>query len=146
MRHRKHTVKLGRKSQHRRLMLANLVCSLIERGMILTTLSKAKATRPLAEKVVTLAKRGTLHDRRLAIARLRQKSVVQKLFSNIAPQHAERHGGYTRITKLGHRSSDAAEMAILEWVVASPVPTESAVPEKKSKKAKAKEAVAPAKT
>ena len=116
MRHRKHTVKLNRKSQHRRSLLANLVCALIDRGMILTTLAKAKAARPLAEKMVTLAKRSTLHSRRLATARLGQKDSVTKLFTDIAPRQADRKGGYTRITKLGRRSSDAAEMALLEWV------------------------------
>ena len=116
MRHRKHTVKLNRKSQHRRSLLANLVCALIDRGMILTTLAKAKAARPLAEKMVTLAKHSTLHSRRLATARLGQKDSVTKLFTDIAPRQADRKGGYTRITKLGRRSSDAAEMALLEWV------------------------------
>ena len=142
MRHRKKTFKFGRKKEHRRAMLANLACSLIEKGMIITSVPKAKALRPFAEKMVTLAKGGTLHDRRLAIARLRQKSAVSKLFADIVPANADRKGGYTRIIRLGRRFSDAAEMAILEWVnstvttpaVAEPAPAE----EKKSKKEKAK--------
>ena len=136
MRHRKHGTKFGRLSQHRRSMLANLVCSLIQRGLILTTLTKAKVTRPLAEKMVTLAKKGKLHHRRLALARLGQKEAVRKLFTEIAPKHAERNGGYTRITKLGRRSSDAAEMAILEWVSPVSAPASPAKPEQKQKKSK----------
>jgi large subunit ribosomal protein L17 len=116
MRHGKKTIKFGRKSQPRRLLFAGLVCNLIDNGMILTTLAKAKVTRPLADKMVTHAKNGSLHHRRQALAYLRQKDLVAKLFKELGPQHAERKGGYTRITKLGRRSSDAAEMAILEWM------------------------------
>lgn len=116
MRHRKKTIKLGRSSSHREAMLANMVCSLINEKRITTTLPKARAVRPLAEKMVTLGKRGDLHSRRLAISRLKSKNAVHTLFASIAPAFSEREGGYTRILKLGTRPSDASEMAILEWV------------------------------
>ena len=116
MRHRKKTVKLGRSQAHRDALLANQVCSLIEHSRIKTTLAKAKAIRPLAEKMVTLGKKGSVHDRRTAFAVLRQKDAVKKLFGEIAPRNSERKGGYTRIVKLGLRKSDAAAIAIIEWV------------------------------
>lgn len=116
MRHRKKTVKLGRTTAHRDAMLANQVCSLIKHERIKTTLAKAKAVRPLAEKLVTLGKRGDLHARRLAAGKLGQKEAVKKLFADIAVRSAGRAGGYTRIIKLGHRQSDAAPMAFIEWV------------------------------
>lgn len=116
MRHRKKTVKLGRKAEHRDSMLANQVCSLIEHNRIRTTLAKAKALKPLAEKMITLGKRGDLHARRTAIAVLHQKDAVKKLFEEIAPRAADRQGGYTRIIKLGPRKSDAAPLAYIEWV------------------------------
>ena len=116
MRHQKKTVKLGRTASHRDAMLANQVCSLIEHKRIKTTLAKAKAVRPLAEKMVTLGKRGDLHARRLAAGYLGQKDAVKKLFAEIAPRAADRKGGYTRIIKLGQRLSDSAPMAYIEWV------------------------------
>ena len=116
MRHRSKTSKLKRNASHRRALLANLACSLIEHGRIKTTLGKAKALRPVAEKLVTLAKRDDLHSRRLAIAFLHQKETVKKLFSEVAPASKDRQGGYCRITKLGARMSDSALMAIIEWV------------------------------
>ena len=121
MRHRRKTVKLGRTAEHRNAMLANQTCSLIEHGRITTTLAKAKAVRPLAEKMVTLAKRGSLHARRRALALLHNNSTrtvkaVGKLFAEIAPRSAARNGGYTRVVKLGPRSSDSAPMAFIEWV------------------------------
>ena len=116
MRHQKNTRKLGRTSQHRDAMLANIVASLIIHKRVKTTLAKAKAARPLAEKLVTLGKGGTLHDRRLAVAKIGQKDVVGKLFKEIAPGFKDRKGGYTRIVKLGPRQSDAAPVAFLEWV------------------------------
>ena len=117
MRHLKHTAKLGRKSEHRNLMLANLVCSLIKHRRIVTSLAKARAARSLAEKMVTLGKGGTLHERRLAAARLHQEDAVRILFNDIAPTQTERHGGYTRIVKLAERRrGDAGQQAILEWV------------------------------
>lgn len=116
MRHRRNTTKLKRNTAHRKSLLANLACSLIEHGRIKTTFGKAKALRPVAEKLVTQAKRNDLHSRRLAIAFLRQKSAVSKLFAEVAPLAADRPGGYCRITKLGQRMTDAAPMAIIEWV------------------------------
>lgn len=124
MRHLKKTVKLGRTGAHRNAMLANQVCSLIAERRIKTTISKAKATRSLAEKMVTLGKAGTLASRRQALATLKQPEQVKKLFEVIAPGFASRAGGYTRITKLGPRMSDSSEMVILEWVEAA-VPVES---------------------
>ena len=121
MRHQKKTVKLGRSQAHRDALLANQVCSLIIHQRIRTTLAKAKAARPLAEKMVTLGKKGTIHARRTAAAYLHQADAVKKLFSEIAPRSATRQGGYTRIVKLGARKSDAAPMAILEWVDAAAV-------------------------
>ena len=119
MRNRKKTVKLGRSSAHRRSLLANLTCSLIQHGKIRTTLGKAKALRPVAEKMVTLGKRGDLHARRQAVAFLRQKDAVKKLFDEVAPAAKDRQGGYCRIIKLGARVSDSAPMALIEWVDAS---------------------------
>ena len=116
MRHRKKTIKLGRTSTHRAAMLSNMVCSLINEKRITTTLPKARAARSIAEKMVTIGKKGDLHARRIAIARLHSVDSVQELFTNIAPAFTDRAGGYTRIIKKGKRSSDASEMAILEWV------------------------------
>ncbi|MBV8969002.1 MAG: 50S ribosomal protein L17 [Verrucomicrobia bacterium] len=116
MRHTKKTIKLGRKAEHRNLLLANQICSLIEHERIKTTLAKAKAVRPLAERMVTLGKRGDIHARRLAFAVLGQKEAVRKLFAEVAPRAGARQGGYVRIIKLGPRPSDSAPMAFLEWV------------------------------
>lgn len=143
MRHLKHTAKLGRTSEHRNAMLANLVCSLIKHKRVTTTLAKAKAARPVAEKMVTLGKRGTIQARRLVNARLRthgptiqlakeerrkwrqNEDVLRILFEEIAPAFKERNGGYTRIVKMDQRPGDAAERAILEWVDYAPTaPTE----------------------
>jgi len=137
MRHQKKTVKLGRTAEHRKALLANQVCSLIEHQRIKTTLAKAKAVRPLAEKMVTLGKNGSLHARRTALAVLRQKDAVKKLFEDIAPRSATRNGGYTRIIKLGQRKSDAAAVAFLEWVDIAEVVEEKA-PEKGKKRKSAK--------
>src|SRR5258708_31775019 len=115
MRHQKKTVKLGGTAEHRKALLANQVCSLIEHQRIRTTLAKAKAARPLAERMVTLGKKRSLHARRTAFAVLRQKDAVKKLFDEIAPRSADRNGGYTRIVKLGQRKSDAAPLAYFEW-------------------------------
>jgi large subunit ribosomal protein L17 len=116
MRHQRKTVKLQRKASHRDALLKNLCKSLIEHRRIRTTLAKAKALRPVAEKLVTLGKRDSLHARRQAFAVLRSKSLVGKLFGEIAVASKERQGGYTRITKLGQRQSDSAPMAFIEWV------------------------------
>ena len=136
MRHQKKTVKLGRTAEHRKSLLANQVCSLIEHQRIKTTLAKAKAVRPLAEKMVTLGKKGSLHARRTALAVLRQKDAVKKLFDDIAPRAADRKGGYTRIVKLGARKSDSAPVAFIEWVDA-PVVVEEIETDTKGKKTKA---------
>jgi large subunit ribosomal protein L17 len=116
MRHLKRTAKLGRTGQHRNAMLANMVCSLIKHKRITTSLAKAKAARSVAEKLVTLGKSGTIHDRRLAVARLRQEDAVRILFNEIAPAQKERRGGYTRIIRLHEQQGDASQQAILEWV------------------------------
>jgi large subunit ribosomal protein L17 len=116
MRHTRKTIKLGRKSEHRNLLLANQVCSLIAQNRIKTTLAKAKAVRPFAERMITLGKRGDLHARRIALSFLRQKDAVHKLFAELAPRNSERQGGYCRIVKLGLRQSDSAPMAYLEFV------------------------------
>ncbi|KXB46263.1 ribosomal protein L17 [Tissierellia bacterium KA00581] len=108
--------KLGRRADHRKSMLRNQVQSLIENGKIETTLTRAKETRRVAEKMITLGKRGDLHARRQALAYIYKTETVHKLFEEIAPLYKERNGGYTRILKLGPRQGDAAEMAILELV------------------------------
>jgi large subunit ribosomal protein L17 len=164
MRHLKRTAKLGRKSDHRNAMLANMVCSLIKHKQITTTLAKAKAARSVADKMVTLGKSGSLHSRRLAAARLyshapqvqlrkeerrkwrEKEDVVRILFDEIAPAFKERNGGYTRIIKLGgtkgrwagQRQGDASQRAILEWVdyvAAAPAATTETAPAEGSKPA-----------
>jgi large subunit ribosomal protein L17 len=158
MRHLKRTAKLGRTGQHRNRMLASLVCSLIKHRRVTTTLAKAKAARSVAEKMMTLGKAGTLHDRRLASARLHQdEAAVKVLFNEIAPTQKERRGGYTRIVRLGQRQGDAAQLAILEFVdvplpEAAPVaaaaeaekPAEKAEKKDEGKPEEKKEAPAPA--
>ncbi len=127
MRHRKYTFKIGRTSSHRRAMLANAVCSLIRSGRITTTVQKAKGIRRLTEKMVTLAKEGSLHARRQAIAVLHQPGTVAELFSKVAPQYEGRAGGCTRIMRLGQRIGDGAEMCILELIpAAAPTPSDAA--------------------
>ena len=119
MRHRVHTFKIGRTGAHRTAMLANMVCSLIEHGQITTSLVKAREARRVAEKMVTLGKKGDLHHRRLAISTLRKADMVAKLFAEIAPAYEGRQGGYTSIIKLGKRRGDACEMCILKFVAAA---------------------------
>jgi len=116
MRHRYFTFKIGRTSAHRTAMLGNQVSSLFMIGQIKTTIVKAKQTRRLAEKMITYAKKGDLHHRRLAISKIGDEDAVKKLFSEIAPKYAERKGGYTRIIRVGQRLGDAAEMCILQLV------------------------------
>lgn len=120
MKHRRKTPKLKRNAAQRKALLSNQAASLIENGRIRTTVAKAKALRPVVEKLVTLAKRGDLHARRQAIAFLPQsksgQAVVNKLFGELAEACADRQGGYCRITKLGTRASDAAPMAYIEFV------------------------------
>src|SRR5919206_1873232 len=126
MRHRRQGRKLGRDSSHRKALYANLTASLIEHGRIKTTVPKAKEVRPLAEQMITLARRGDIHARRQALAFLRSQDVVHKLFSDVAPRFADRPGGYSRIVKIGPRQGDAAEMVYLELV--DYVPDRAAVP------------------
>ena len=120
-------------------MLANLVCSLIKHRRIQTTLAKAKAARSVAEKMVTLGKNGSIHDRRLAASRLHQEDAVRILFNEIAPTQKERNGGYTRIIRLNQRQGDAAELAILEWVDVPVTEPEAPPAEKEEKKPEAEE-------
>lgn len=108
--------KLGRPTAHRKLMLRNLVTDLLREGRISTTDCRAKEARKIAEKMITLGKRGDLHARRQAMAVIFDESVVKKLFDDIAPKYADRNGGYTRILKLGPRQGDGAEMVFLELV------------------------------
>ena len=116
MRHRVANRKLGRTSSHRRAMLRNMVTEFLDKEKIVTTLPKAKELRSVAEKMITLGKKDGLHARRQALAYIRTKEVVHKLFADVAPRFAERNGGYTRILKLGIRKGDNAEIAILEMV------------------------------
>ncbi|MDA2913768.1 50S ribosomal protein L17 [Acidobacteriia bacterium AH_259_A11_L15] len=115
-RHRQGYKKLGRSPAHRRATLRNLVTNLLERERITTTLSKAKALRPLAEQMITLGKRDTLHARRQAAAFLLRPPVLQKLFSTLAPRFADRNGGYTRILSLGWRRGDGSDLAVVELI------------------------------
>jgi len=116
MRHRKAGRRLGRTTSHRKAMVRNMVTSLLDHERIVTTVPKAKEVRRVAEKMITLGKRGDLHARRQALAVIRDKRVVAKLFSDLAEQYRARNGGYTRIVRTGHRVGDAAPMAILELV------------------------------
>ena len=117
MRHMKRGRHLNRTPEHKKAMLRNMVCSLFEHGRIVTTPAKAKEARPFAEKMITLAKKGTLHHRRIALSRLDNKSIVSSLFNEIAPRYAERAGGYTRILHLSRtRIGDGAPQVIFELV------------------------------
>jgi len=116
MRHARTGKKLGRDSAHRKALYANLAGALIEHGRIKTTVTKAKAVKPIAEQMITLGRRGDLHARRQATAFLRSRDVVHRLFADVAPLFKDRPGGYTRIVKIGTRPGDSAEMAYLELV------------------------------
>jgi len=116
VRHQRAGKKLGRDAAHRKALYANLAGALIEHGRIKTTVTKAKAVKPLAEQMITLGRRGDLHARRQATAVLRSRDVVHMLFADVAPRFADRAGGYTRIVRIGPRPGDAAEMAYLELV------------------------------
>jgi large subunit ribosomal protein L17 len=116
MRHLKQGRKLGRTTAHRKALLRNLATALLEHERIVTTEPKAKELRRVADKLVTLGNRGNLHARRQALQVVQKNAVVQKLFNDIAPRFAERHGGYTRIVRLGYRPGDAAAMAVIELV------------------------------
>lgn len=108
--------KLGRRSDHRNAMLRNLVQSLLENGRIQTSVTRAKEAQRMADKMVTLAKKGDLHSRRQALSYIYKDEVVKKLFDEIGPKYNERNGGYTRVLKLGPRRGDGTEMAVLELV------------------------------
>jgi large subunit ribosomal protein L17 len=116
MRHLVKKKKLGRNTAQRRALLRNLVTSFLEKERMRTTLAKAKAAKPLAEKMITLAKKDTLHAKRQALSYIYKKPVVKKLFEELGPRFSERPGGYTRIVKIGPRAGDGAEMAILELI------------------------------
>ncbi|MBI4185048.1 MAG: 50S ribosomal protein L17 [Proteobacteria bacterium] len=120
MRHAVRGRKLGRTTSHRKAMFANMAASLLKHEQITTTLPKAKEMRPIADKLITLGKRGDLHARRQAHAFLRDDAVVTKLFTSLAERYAARMGGYTRVLKAGHRHGDAAPMAVLELVDRDP--------------------------
>ena len=124
MRHQRTGKRLGRDSAHRKALYANLAGALIEHGRIRTTVTKAKAVKPLAEQMITLGRKGDLHARRQAVAVLRSKDIVHKLFDEIGPRFADRPGGYSRIVKIGPRAGDAAEMVYLELVDEPHVPRE----------------------
>jgi large subunit ribosomal protein L17 len=119
MRHRKKGAKLGRDAAHRNAMLRNLATDLLRHERVTTTLAKAKAVRPVAERMVTLGKRDTLHARRHAARVIRDDLVVRKVFNELAPRYAERPGGYTRIMRLESRAGDRADMAVIEMVGAA---------------------------
>jgi len=116
MRHRVAGKKLGRKTAHRIMMFRNMVTSLFDKERVRTTLDRAKAVRPIAERMITLGKRENLHARRQALAFVKDPAVVAKLFDTLAPRFAQRHGGYTRIIRLGFRDGDGAQMAYLELI------------------------------
>jgi len=116
MRHRKAGFKLGRNPSHRRALLRNLVTSVILEDRVETTVTKAKATRPLIERMITLGKRGDVHARRQAAAFLMGPEAVDRLFATVAPRYGDRNGGYLRITRSGARQGDAAEMAFIELI------------------------------
>jgi len=116
VRHHRSGKKLGRDASHRKALYANLAGALIEHGRIKTTVTKAKAVRPIAEQMITLGRRGDLHARRQAMAYLRSQEIVHRLFADVGPRFKSRAGGYSRIVRLGPRAGDAAEMAYLELV------------------------------
>ncbi|HZA32929.1 MAG TPA: 50S ribosomal protein L17 [Propionibacteriaceae bacterium] len=141
--------RLGGSPAHERIILANLASQLFEHGRIVTTEAKARRLRPLAEKLITKARRGDIHSRRLVLTTVKDKGVVHTLFTEIAPTFADREGGYTRITKVGPRKGDNAPMAVIELVTESvedskKVNAKSAGPAKKAPTKKAAKSAAPA--
>ncbi len=120
MRHRKAGRKLNRTAPHRKAMFANMAAALVKHEQIVTTLPKAKELRPIVDRLITLAKRGDLHARRQAIAYMRDKPMVAKLFETLGPRYAERPGGYSRVLKAGFRYGDSAPMAVIELVDRDP--------------------------
>ncbi len=136
MRHGVSGRKLRRPTAHRLALLRNLVTSFLEKERVRTTVAKAKEARPIAEKMITLGKRGTLHARRQAAAFVRKESVVTKLFDDLGPRFGQRPGGYSRIVKLGPRSGDGADMALLELIGSEFKKKEKKKKEKEAKKPK----------
>jgi large subunit ribosomal protein L17 len=136
MRHRVAGKKLGRKTPHRISMFRNMVTSLFDKERVRTTLDRAKAVRPIAERMITLGKRENLHARRQALAYIKDPAVVAKLFETLAPRFSQRHGGYTRIIRLGFRDGDGAQMAYLELIGSEFKPKGEADKKGKGKKAK----------
>ena len=134
MRHGKKVMHLGRKTAHRRSMLANMACSLIEHKRINTTVTKAKALKQFIEPIITKSKSDTTHNRRLAFSSLRDKNAVAELFREIAVKVGDRPGGYTRVIKLGNRQGDNASMAMIELVDFNEVYNSEAKPKKKSRR------------
>ncbi len=139
MRHAKRVKKLGRTKSHRKAMLANMAASLLTYQVIKTTETKAKEVRKLAEKLITLAKRGDLHAHRQVYDVIKDRKLIKKLFDEIAPKFADREGGYTRVSKLGPRRGDGAPVAVVELLLEKP-----AKEEKKGKKRKAEKKAKPA--
>ena len=152
MRHAMRGRKLGRTSSHREALFRNQLQSLVVSERIVTTLPKAKELRPIAEKVITRGKHGSLHDRRWVLSWVLRRDLVKKVFDDIAPRFADRPGGYLRIVKLGPRQGDGAEMAVLELVEresvasAQPEPAKEAKPKKEKKEQPKKEAKEPKKS
>jgi large subunit ribosomal protein L17 len=140
MRHRVAGKKLGRKTAHRVMMFRNMVTSLLDKERIRTTLDRAKAVRPIAERMITLGKRETLHARRQALSFVKDPAVVSKLFETLAPRFSQRQGGYTRIVRLGFRDGDGAQMAYLELIGSEFKPAKKE--ESKGSKKSSKEAAA----
>ncbi|NLI16767.1 MAG: 50S ribosomal protein L17 [candidate division Zixibacteria bacterium] len=132
MRHGRNIDKLGVKTDHRKAMLANMATSLMRAGRITTTLARAKALTPVVSRLVTFAKRGDLHSRRMAATIIRDKEILKKLFAEIGPELKERNGGYTRVVKAGYRRGDGASLAVVELLIAKKAIKE----EKESKEAK----------
>jgi large subunit ribosomal protein L17 len=139
MRHRNSGRKLSRNTSHRRALLRNLVTSFLEHGRLMTTLPKAKEIRPLAEKMITLGKRDTLHARRQVQAYLLKEAIAKHVFDNVAPRFADRPGGYSRIIKLGYRQGDGADLAIIE-LIGSELEVKKAERAEKSKEKESKKA------
>jgi large subunit ribosomal protein L17 len=141
MRHRVAGKKLGRKTPHRLMMFRNMVTSLFDKERIRTTVPRAKAVRPIAERMITLGKRDTLHSRRQALAFVKDPATVAKLFDTLAPRFSQRNGGYTRIIRLGYRDGDGSQMAYLELIGSEfkPAKTKESRGGKKSSKGAAAE-------
>jgi large subunit ribosomal protein L17 len=140
MRHHRAGRRLGRDASHRKALLRTLATQFLDQEKLITTVPKAKELRPFAEKIITLAKRETLHARRQALAVLRKKTVVAKLFETLAPRFADRNGGYCRIVRLGVRKGDAAELAIIELIGSEYQPAKPAKGAKKGAKGESKKA------